>query len=192
MARLDPIPPDQLDLEQRALYDEMEPMIAEHLKGFVSHRGDGALVGPFASMLHFPAWGEGAWRQTRSLMDHTGLPKAAHEVAILVTGAALGARYELYAHQAVAEQTDLTPAKIATIAAGERPADLTAQEGTAYDVAATLMRGGPLPEATYHAALDAFGQEGLAELVFLIGGYSLVSVLLNAYDVPVPGAGDGS
>lgn len=191
MPRLDPIPPAQLDPRQRALYDEMRPMIQEHLKGFVSARDDDALVGPFNAMLHFPDWGEGAWAQTKSLIEHTSLPRNAHEVAILVTGAALGARYELYAHERVAEQTELTAQKIATISAGERPPDLTAKEAAAYDVAASLTRGGALPQSTYQAGVEAFGENAMAELVFLIGGYSLVSVLLNAYDVSVPPAGEG-
>ena len=141
-------------------------------------------------MLHFPAWGGPAWAFTKSLMDRTSLPKGPHEVAILVTGAAAGARYELYAHERVASTTDLSTSKIATIVAGQRPADLTEEEGAAYDVAAALARGGALPEATYRAALDAFGTDGAAKLIYLIGCYSLVSVLLNAFDVDVPGADD--
>lgn len=191
MPRLEPLPPARQSGAQRALHEEMEPLIAEHLKGFVSQREDGALVGPFAPMLHFPAWGEGAWRQTRSLMDHTTLPKPAHEVAILATGARFGARYELYAHEAVAAQAGLTAEKIATIAAGQRPADLTPDEGAAYDVAVALGRG-PLADSTYRRGVAAFGAEGMAELAFLVGGYSLVATLLNAYDVSVPGNDDGA
>lgn len=187
MLRLPPIPPDDMSGGQRALHDEIAATVNEHLHGFVAQRADGALVGPFAPMLHFPDWGRPAWEFTKSLMDHTTLPKGPHEVAILVTGAAAGARYELYAHERVAAATDLTPAKIATIVAGQRPADLTAEEGAAYDVAAALSRGGALPEATHRAAVDAFGVAGAAELVYLIGCYSLVSVLLNAFDVDVPG-----
>ncbi|BBZ30763.1 hypothetical protein MMAD_50580 [Mycolicibacterium madagascariense] len=185
--RLPPIPPEDLSAEQRALYDDMTGVIHQHLRGFTSDRPDGALVGPFAAMLHFPAWGGPAWAFTKSLIDHTTLPKDPHEVAILVTGAAAGARYELYAHERVAASTDLDAAKIATISAGERPADLTAKEGVAYDVAAALNRGGVLPDATYRAAVDAFGRDGAAELIYLVGAYTLVSVLLNAFDVDVPG-----
>ena len=54
-----------------------------------------------------------------------------------------------------------------------------------------LTRGGQLPEATYRAALAAFGEHGLAELVYLIGSYCTISVLLNAYDVSVPGREEG-
>ena len=71
------------------------------------------------------------------------------------------------------------------------PGDLTEQEGVAYDVASALGRGAQLPEATYQAALKCFGDAGVAELVFLVGTYCLVSVVLNAYDVSVPSREEG-
>jgi hypothetical protein len=37
----------------------------------------------------------------------------------------------------------------------------------------------------------AFGEERTAELIYLVGGYCLVSLLLNAYDVSVPGREEG-
>ena len=37
----------------RALHDDMVPLIAERLKGFVSKRADGALLDAFAPMLRF-------------------------------------------------------------------------------------------------------------------------------------------
>ena len=69
--------------------------IKQHLKGFVSKRADGALVGPFAPMLRFPQFGEAAWIYTKALIENSKLPRSAHEVAILVTGAAFNSRYEL-------------------------------------------------------------------------------------------------
>jgi hypothetical protein len=43
-----------------------------------------------------------------------------------------------------------------------------------------------LPETTYQAARAAFGQDGAAELIYLVGLYCLVSVTLNGFDVQVP------
>ena len=185
--RAPPFPPAQMPDTLKPLHDEMAAYVQEHLKGFVSRRSDGALVGPFAPMLRFPSFGRAAWDYTKALIDNTRLPKAAHEVAILVTGAAFDARYELYAHERVAAETGLSAAKIATIAAGQRPADLTEKEQAAYDVAAVLAGGRQLPQSTYERAIAAFGEEQTAELIYLVGGYLLVSVLLNAFDVSVPG-----
>jgi alkylhydroperoxidase family enzyme len=175
----------------RAMHDEMSGYVAEHLKGFVSKRDDGALVGPFAPMLRFPDFGRAAWTYTKALIDNARLPKPAHEAAILATGAAFDSRYELYAHERVGEAAGLSAEKVATIAAGQRPADLSEEEQAAYDVAVTLAGGRQLPASTYDRAVRAFGEEQTAELIYLVGGYCLVSLLLNAYDVSVPGREEG-
>ena len=112
-------------------------------------------------------------------------------MAILVTGAAFGSRFELYAHERVAGQAGLSDAKIAAVAAGQRPADLTEEEQAAYDVAAALTAGKQLPESTYQRALKVFGEDQTAELIYLVAGYGLISMLLNAYDVSVPGREEG-
>ena len=184
--RAPPFPPDQMPPDVRALHDDMAE-IAEHLKGYVSKREDGALVGPFAPMLRFPQFGGLAWAYTKVLIENSKLPKPAHEVAILVTGAAFNSRFELYAHERVAGQAGLSDAKIAAVAAGQRPADLTEEEQAAYDVAAALTAGKQLPESTYQRALKVFGEDQTAELIYLVAGYGLISMLLNAYDVSVPG-----
>ena len=189
--RAAPFPPDQMPDDVRDLHDEMSAYVRDHLKGFVSKRGDGALVGPFPPMLRFPEFGRAAWGYTKALIDNTKLPKAAHEVAILATGAAFGSRYELYAHERVAKGTGLSAAKIASIAAGQRPSDLSDEEQAAYDVAVTLASGRQLPESTYRRAVLTFGQEDTAELIYLVGGYCLVSLLLNAFDMSVPGREEG-
>ncbi len=189
--RLSPLPPDAMPPEIRALHDEMAPVIAAHLTGFVSQREDGALIGPFAPMLQFPQFGRPAWAYTRALIEHAQLPRPVREVAILATGACLNSRYELYAHEHVAEGVGLSRGKIATMAAGQRPPDLDPAEAAAYDVATALASGKYLPGSTYQAALDAFGRDGVGELVALIGGYCLVSVMLNAFDMSVPGSEQG-
>jgi hypothetical protein len=48
-----------------------------------------------------------------------------------------------------------------------------------------LVGGGVLPELTYRAVVEQFGQHGAAELSYLVGLYCLVSVTLNTF-VPVP------
>jgi hypothetical protein len=59
----------------------------------------------------------------------------------------------------ISESAGVPIAKIATIVAGERPTDLS--QAVAYDVAAALNRGGPLPETIYQAGVDAFGKQGM-------------------------------
>lgn len=189
--RLPPLPPEQLNAEQKAFYDEMSAGIAARLKGFVSKRADGALVGPFNSMLQFSQFGKPVWDFIVAIGANPKLPKDVREVAILTVGAQHRSRYELYAHEHVAAATGLKPTTIAALVAGQRPDGMTDDQATAYDIAAALSRGGQLPEATYQLGLKAFGEDGMAELAYLIGCYHLVSVVLNAYDVSVPGQEEG-
>lgn len=152
--RLVPIAPFELSAEQRPLHESMVQGIEKHLHGFIAQREDGAVIGPFPAMLHFPQFGTAAWSVFTALSEHSTLPKPAHEVAILVTGARLNSRYELYSHERVAAAAGLSESKIATITAGQRPADLSKGEGIAYDVAACLSNGGQLHDTTYKAATE--------------------------------------
>ncbi len=186
--RLTPIAPADLTPEQRALYNDMREGIAKNFKGFIAIREDGALLGPWNPWLHEPAFGKASWDLVRALADNPSLPRPVREVAILVTGAHFKSAYEIYAHVMVGEQRGLSDEKLATIVAGQRPVDLTREELIAYDFTSALVNGGVLPELTYKTAIAAFGQHGAAELSYLVGLYSLVSVTLNTFDVPVPEA----
>lgn len=186
--RLPPIAPDALRADQRPLFEQIKAQTDAHMHGFIKARKDGALVGPFNPMIHFPQFGKAVWGMNVALSEHSTLPKTSHEVAILVTGAHFAARYELYAHEVVGLQAGLSVSKIATIVAGQRPLDLTEEEAATYDVAYALTRGGQLPESTYKRALDLFKEAGIAELMYLVGFYCLISVLLNGYDADVPGS----
>jgi 4-carboxymuconolactone decarboxylase len=186
LMRLTPLTPDHLNDSDRAFYDLIVDGIAPSVRTFDTKSDDGALIGPFSAMLHFPQFGRPTFDYTNALVEHSTLPKGPHEVAILVVGTRFNAQYEIYAHERVAAAAGLSAAKIATISAGGRPTDLTPDEAVAYDVASELCSGGPLAESTYQAALGAFGETATAELVYLIGGYCLISIVLNAYDVSVP------
>lgn len=184
--RLPPLVPEALSPELRAVHDEIALLVANTQGRIVIHNAQGALIGPFPAMLHFPQFGVPALLFQRTLSAEARLPKTVREVAILTVGAAFGARYELYAHEITAADVGLSQSQIATLAAGGRPSDLSDQETIAHDVARVLASGHILPTSTYDLALEVLGRHGLGELVFLVGGYGLIAMLLNAFDVPVP------
>ncbi len=185
--RLPNIPPDQVPAEQQELLGKLRTGIGEHLQGFVTRRPDGALIGPFNALLHFPKLGTPAWDLFLALAGGSTLPKPVREVVILSTGARYGSLYELYSHEALSTKAGLSAAKIRTLAAGERPADLSEEEALGYDVAAVLHRGHQVPNTTYQAAATAFGVQGVAEIAYLVGCYALIGGLLNTFDVNLPG-----
>jgi 4-carboxymuconolactone decarboxylase len=184
--RLPLVPLSDMSPEQRALYGDMREGIGTNFKGFTAINDSGELIGPWDPWLRFPKFGGPVWNLVKALSSSPSLPRAVREVAILVTGAKFRAAYEIYAHVLVAELRGLSDEKIATIVAGQRPNDLTREEAIAYDVASSLVSGGVLPTLTYRQAVTAFGEDGTAEFIYLVGLYCMVSVTLNGFDVPVP------
>lgn len=184
--RLPTLPPQTLSPEQRPLYEDMKSVIGTTFKGFKAIDENGALIGPWNPWLTFPQFGGPMWEFTKAMAVGAKLPKPVREVAIIVTGTHFHARYELYAHIRVGELVGLSNAKIATMVAGQKPADLTAAEAMSYDFTAALVSGGVIPNILCEQATEAFGKDGVAELIYLVGLYSAVSILLNGFDVPVP------
>jgi 4-carboxymuconolactone decarboxylase len=184
--RLRPISPSSLNREQRTLYENMLAGIEGGFKAFRAVNESGALIGPWNAWLHYPKYGAPAWALVKALSLSPTLPNPTREVAILVTGAKFRAAYEIYAHVRVAELGGLSDDKLATIVAGQRPADLSREEAIAYDLASSLVSGGVLPALTYEQSVRTFGNQGTAELISLVGLYCMVAVLLNGFDVPVP------
>ena len=181
--RLPTLPPNQLTPEQRALYDRNREQIAHGFTSFRTTREDGALLGPWGVFLHEPSVGQAHYDVIAAITAMNRLAPSAKQVAIIVAGAHFNAAYELYAHAATAAAEGMDRAKIATLAAGGRPLDLTPEEACAFDVATALLDGGVLPGATYRAARDLLGQGALNELVLWIGTYAQVAITLNAFDV---------
>jgi 4-carboxymuconolactone decarboxylase len=185
--RLLPIAPNALNAAQRPLYDDMQAGVTSKYDAFVTMREDGALLGPWSAWLHQPEVGAAFWTVTKAMTAFKVLPDGVRQLVILVVGARFKAAYEIYAHAAVAKaRHEISDARLATLAAGERPGDLTEQEAAGYDVAVALMNGGVLPEPTYRHALALFGQKGVAELIYLVGHYCFVSTTLNGFAIGVP------
>jgi alkylhydroperoxidase family enzyme len=186
--RLPPIAPHTLPPELRHVHDEVVALVARTQQRITLLDAEGALIGPFPAMLHFPQFGVPALLFQRSLAAAARLPRTVREVAILTVGAAFGARYELYAHEITAAEVGLSAAQIASLAAGVRPAGLSDEEAVAHDIARVLTGGHSVPASTYARGLELLGRDGIGELAFLVGGYCLIAMVLNAFDVPVPEA----
>lgn len=184
--RIKPLAPESLNPDLRFVHDEIANLVSGS-QGQVKMLDErGALLGPFAPMLHFPQFGVPALSFLRTLDIHATLPQTVREVAILTVGGLFGAKFQLYAHEIMAEAFGLAPDIVASLAAAGQPNGLTAREAVAHSIANCLVKGRIVPESTYRHAVSLLGREGVAELYFLIGGYSLIAVILNGFDMPAP------
>ena len=182
MARLTPVRPEAMTDDQRTLYEA----ILGGKRGPGMRREDGALIGPFNAMLLNPHVGDRVQRLGEALRFDISLPRNVIEVATLVVGSHWRAQFEWWAHERLAKQAGVSEAVIAAIKDGERPDFSNDDEAGAYDVASELYRTQRLTDASYAKAVQRFGESGVFELIALVGYYSLVSLLLNGFDVPLP------
>jgi 4-carboxymuconolactone decarboxylase len=75
---------------------------------------------------------------------------------------------------------------IEAIRTGAEPELTDPKARAVYAVARELHATRALSDATYAKAAAALGREGLVDLVGILGYYTLVSMTLNAFDVPTP------
>lgn len=184
--RINPLQPEKLSSEIRYVHDEIANLVGNSQRQVTMVDENGALLGPFIPMLHYPQFGVPALSFLRTLDTQATLPKALREVAILTVGGFYGARFELYAHAIMAEAFGIPQSIIATLASGGPPNGLDEKETIAHDIAYALVNGKIIPDSTYKHAVNLLGQGAVAELYFLIGGYSLIAMILNGFDIPAP------
>lgn len=188
--RLKPLNPDSLNPDLRFVHDEIANLVTRSQSQVNMLDEQGALLGPFPPMLHFPQFGVPALSFIRTLDMNATLPKTVREVAILRVASAFSARFELYAHEIMAKAFGLSANAVAALAAGTRPYDLDDQEAIVFDIAHCLVTGHIVPDSTYKHAVHLLGKEGVGELYFLIGGYTLIAMILNGFDMPAPDNND--
>ncbi len=182
MPRLTPVQPEAMSDEQRALYEA----ILGGKRGPGMRGEDGALIGPFNAMLLNPHVGDRVQRLGEALRFDISLSRNVIEVATLVVGNHWRAQFEWWAHERLAKQAGVSEAVIAAIKHGERPDFSNDDEAAAYEAASEMYRTQRLTDATYANAVQRFGEAGVFELIALVGYYSLVSLLLNGFEVPLP------
>lgn len=189
--RLPLLKPEELNAQQKAVYDSIREVTDAAFTNFQFMKKDGELVGPFNPMLHFPEFGGAAWAMNKTMYEHAKLPPSILQICVLVTASYTKGRYQMFGHEHLAADAGVPLHKIATLAAGQRPADLTPEESVAFDVAYALNQHAPIPESVYRLGENTFGREGMAEIIYLVGTFYLIAIILNGYDVSVPGREEG-
>jgi 4-carboxymuconolactone decarboxylase len=176
----------------RLRYDDLGPDGQQVWDGVVGSRGaqlidaDGGLVGPFNAFVHAPGVGRRLSSLGATLRFGTSIDRRLTEVAIITVGARWKAEFEWYAHSRMAREHGVPDAVVDAIGRGEDPPFAAADERTVYVAARQLTANGLLDAGAYDAARRLLGDEGLVELVSLCGYYTLISYLLNAFEVPLP------
>lgn len=187
MSRLEDLPLDRLNPAQRALFDAITggKRGAGKAPGTYLTPG-GGLRGPFNALLRVPHVGDPAQRLGECLRFDGVLPARQREIAVLCVAAHWRADYEWWAHARIAGECGVEEQVIQAIQRNSSPSFADPAERLVHDFSRAMLEEHGVGDRLYGEILAAIGEEALVELVVLLGYYSLVSMLLVAFRVPLP------
>jgi 4-carboxymuconolactone decarboxylase len=141
---------------------------------------------PYRIYLRSPALAERITGLSDYLRWNTQFPARLTEFAILLSARNQNVRWAWRSHYKAAIRGGLDPRVGTELAAGKRPAGMQDDEAALYDLATEIFRDKKVSDATYAAALAKFGEQGIVELISLMGYYDLVGMLLIAGNAVPP------
>ena len=188
MGRLAPVTFDDLNDEQRVLWDNITT--GPRANPDRPHGGlageDGALIGPFNALFQSPQVGDAVQQLGAALRYGTSLPADLLEVAILTVGGEWRANFEFWAHARLGAAAGVPQTAIDAIRDGETPQFEDPRHETVYAFGRELIETKRVSDARYAALKDLVGERGVFEVASVMGYYALVSIALNTFDVDMP------
>jgi 4-carboxymuconolactone decarboxylase len=179
--RLRPLRPDELDPDQRAVYDALADP-----PGRVRLDPDGSLQGPFDAMLRAPRSGAALQSVGAALRYRSVLPERVRELATLQVAAHHRSDFEWYAHAPLARAAGLPAALLDAVRTGGAIEPDDSAERVAGLVVAQLLTTGDVDDDAWASAVELLGEAGAVELTTLVGYYSLLAMQMRVLRVPLP------
>jgi 4-carboxymuconolactone decarboxylase len=150
----------------------------------------GAVFGPFIPLLRSPELMRRLQKVGEYLRFDNVLESRISEFVILIVSRHWTQQFEWRMHHPLALKAGIGADTLDALAVGRRPTGMAEDEQAAYDLCTELLRTHGVCDDTYQAALNAFGERGVVELVSLAGYFATVSMIMNtARTPPLPGPG---
>ena len=172
--RMPPIPPDKLTEAQK-----------KAAEAFAEGRGY-QIRGPFVPLIRSPEVMLRAKAMSDYLRFKSVLEPRINELAIIITAREWTQQYVWQAHQPAALKAGLRREIADAIADGRRPAGMADDEEIAYDTATEILRLKRVSDATYARATAKFGEQGVIDLLGVIGYYNFLAIVMNATRTAMP------
>jgi len=182
--RLKGLTPDQFSDAQRGVYAALTG--GERGKTANLAHEDGSLIGPFNALLYSPEIGNRLQHLGEALRFSNSLDRKLVEIATLCVGRTHKAQFEWWAHERLAKAAGLTQEQINAIKQDAGPNFETDTEALVYRASQEVLTTSHLSDSTYATLKNAVGEQGVMDLITLIGYYTIISYVLNIFDVPLP------
>lgn len=178
MARLRALQRDALPEDQRRFFDAVRWIRRRPISGpfIVSINSSADLAARIAHLGHyFHSRGQG---------DESILPMRVRTFISVIGSRALDAPYEWSAWVNWSLEAGVPQETVDDVREGRAPRNLTAEDRLLTDFCTQLISGNHrVSDATFKAALDRYGVQGIVELVMTVGYFALIALPLNAFEI---------
>ena len=186
----------------RESFTEAQQRLFENITGGKRGKGrpletfltpEGGLRGPFNALLYSPTigdaaqrLGDAAQRLGEAVRFESSLPPRLRELVILTVVVYWNAQYAVCAHERIARREGLDEHLIESLEEGVRPDFENPTEALIYDFAREVIDKQRVSNRVYNEAVALLGEAGVVDLVTLLGYYTMVSMILTVFEVPLP------
>lgn len=146
----------------------------------------GGIRGPFAVLLRSPELADRVQKLGEHLRFQSSLPARLNEFAIIINARFWESKYEWFAHRPLAVKAGLAEGIADAVAKGQRPDGMKEDEALVYDFCTALHRGHFVDDTLFERARTLLGEQGVVDLIGVSGYYTLVSMVLNVAEIPLP------
>ena len=105
---------------------------------------------------------------------------------MLITARAMDCQFIWNAHAARGRREGLSDALVNALRDSQPLPSMPTDEAAVVHYGMEFFRTHKLSQATFQAALDQFGAQGLTELTTLMGYYALLAFNANAFEIDLP------
>lgn len=176
-----------------AAQDRMPPIAADKLteaqkraaETFAEGRGY-QIRGPFVPLIRSPE----VMLRAKAISDYlrfkNTLDQRLVEMLILITAREWTQQYVWNSHYPQALKAGLKREIADAIGDGRRPTGMAEDEETAYDLAVEILRLKRVSDASYGRAVDRFGEQGVIDLLGVVGYYNFLAIVMNTTRTALP------
>jgi 4-carboxymuconolactone decarboxylase len=174
------MPQERLPLPSLESMNEMQRVAANDL---IAGPRKG-VKGPFIPLLRSPELMSRLQKVGEYLRFNSALAPHISEFATLLVARSWSQQFEWVTHVPLALQAGTSEETIDAIAEGRPPSSMSLAEAMVHEFISQLLNTKGVAQGTYDSAVSEFGEQGVIDLVGIVGYFTLMCMVLNVAHTP--------
>lgn len=147
------------------------------------------VFGPFIPLMRSPELLDRVQRVGEYLRFQSAVPPKLNEFATLITARHSTNQFEWAVHHAFALKAGVARETVDALEARQRPASMAHDEAIVCDFVTQLLATHRVNDAHYAHALKLLGEQGVVDLIGIVGYFGLVNAVMNVAGTPPSSSG---